>query len=418
MNMIGQELHLLVRDKSVIVWTFFAFLLASFATLSGWMEIKQQQSSIEQLLVLDQAEREEAQEKTVYDWGSHAYYSFHLTYDPPSDFAFASIGQRDTTPWKHRIRALALEGQIYETDVPNPDIALIGRFDFAFLVASLVPLLLITLLHGLRANERSAGRYELLVATSGYSNKLWMIRTGLRSGLVFLGVVLPLILVGAIAGTSPVVLALAVTSVFIYVLFWSAICYWIGSVNQTAPVVLACLTGNWLVISVIVPTASRIAIEGSISLPSQAELIMSQREAVNDAWDLSLEATMTPFIERHPEWTKQAGEFEGKGFDWRWYYAFQQVGDQSVEPLSIAYRKGRLQRDNLAGLVSLFSPPVLIQRHFQHLASTDQKQAIAYEESVRAFHKELRTYYYPSLFLDNTFNPLEIENQPAYIPLQ
>ena len=34
---------------------------------------------------------------------------------------------------KHRIRALALEGQIYERDTGNPVLALTGRFDFAFL---------------------------------------------------------------------------------------------------------------------------------------------------------------------------------------------------------------------------------------------------------------------------------------------
>lgn len=39
------------------------------------------------------------------------------------------MGQRDVQPWKHRIRLLALESQIYERDVGNPSIALVGRFD-------------------------------------------------------------------------------------------------------------------------------------------------------------------------------------------------------------------------------------------------------------------------------------------------
>lgn len=418
MNMIGDEFRLMLKDKAVIVWTVFAFLLASFAALSGWIEIKEQRHTIERLLALDEAERTETQKKTGNDWGSHAYYSFHLTYDPPSDFAFAAIGQRDTTPWKHRIRALALEGQIYETDVPNPDIALIGRFDFAFFIAFLVPLVLITLLHGLRANERAAGRYELLTATSGYPNKLWIIRTGLRSGLIFLGIAIPLIIGACISGTSPDVLILALLSMFVYVLFWSALCYWIGSLNKTAPVLLAGLTGIWLVLCVILPTASRIAIEESNPLPSQAELIMSQREAVNDAWDLPLEATMTPFVERHPEWANHAGEFEGKGFDWRWYYAFQQVGDQTVEPLSMAYRNGRSNRDNLASIISWVSPPALIQRYFENLAKTDQKQAIAYEKSVRDFHKELRTFYYPMLFSNQLTNEVNLPEYPNYKPTE
>ena len=48
------------------------------------------------------------------DWGGLAYASFHFVYNEPSAFAFAALGQREGEPWKHRIRALALEGQIYE----------------------------------------------------------------------------------------------------------------------------------------------------------------------------------------------------------------------------------------------------------------------------------------------------------------
>ena len=66
---------------------------------------------------------------------------------PPSALAFAARGVRDDLPWKHRIRMLALEGQIYETDAGNPELSRIGKLDFAFVAAFLLPLLLILLLH-------------------------------------------------------------------------------------------------------------------------------------------------------------------------------------------------------------------------------------------------------------------------------
>ena len=106
------------------------FLLSSVSIYFGIQEVERQHATIERLLHADAEERDTNLNK-VKSWGSAAYYSFHLSYDAPSNFAFAAMGQRDSQAWKHRIRMLALEGQIYERDVGNPVIALIGRFDFA-----------------------------------------------------------------------------------------------------------------------------------------------------------------------------------------------------------------------------------------------------------------------------------------------
>jgi ABC-2 type transport system permease protein len=143
--------------------------------------------------------------------------------------------------------------------------------------------------------------------------------------------------------------------------------------------------------------------------------MLVQREAVNDAWDLPKAATMEPFAERHPEWTKVVTPEEG--FDWGWYYAFQQVGDQTVEPLSQAYREGRAQRDHLAGWSSLVSPATALQRILERLAQTDTQAAADYEQRTRNFHAELRAYYYPRLFEGRDFDPDNIPDLLSDFPI-
>ena len=113
---------------------------------------------------------------------------------------------------------------------------------------------------------------------------------------------------------------------------------------------------------------------------------MLQRETVNDAWDLPRDATMTPFFEQHPEWSDY--QAVASSFEWQWYYAFQQVGDQRTETLPKAYRQGKLQRDRMAAWASILTPPALIERILQALAKTDLKASMAYEEKVRAYHAE------------------------------
>ena len=50
---------------------------------------------------------------------------------------------------------------------------------------------------------------------------------------------------------------------------------------------------------IVFPSISRPIIENLVSIPSGADIQMTQREAVNDAWDLPKEATMDAFVGRH-----------------------------------------------------------------------------------------------------------------------
>ena len=99
-----------------------------------------------------------------------------------------------------------------------------------------------------------------------------------------------------------------------------------------------------------------------------------------------------------------------------WYYAFQQVGDQKAESLSLAYREGRQRRDQLAGLLSVVSPSSTVQRYFELLAHTNAAAALEYETRVRNYHGQLRGFYYPKMFKDEPFK-LEVAKQhPAFDP--
>ena len=388
-----REFGFLSRDRSVLMWMAVVFCLSSVAVWSGMSEIRHQQSTIERLLAADQQDRL-AELSKQSDWGSAAYYSFHLTYLPPSDFAFAALGQRDVLPWKHRLRMLALEGQIYEHDAGNPELALVGRFDFAFFTAFVLPLILIFLLHDLKSTERVAGRFNLLNATVGSDTPLWWWRGAVVACCVLIACVLPLALGGMAGGTDLVTLFIAMAWVAVYVLFWSIVCVLFAGWERSGAVILSALVGVWIFFGTLLPTGSRMIIDQVVPMPSGADILMTQREAVNDAWDLPVNATMEPFVARHPEW--QGFVYTGEGFNWPWYYAFQQVGDQKTEQLALAYRQGRLERDALAGWVSLLAPPALLERQLQRLAFTDLRSAIVYEDEVRSFHGELRAFFYPA----------------------
>lgn len=412
---LARETGFLLRDRAALLWIALALLLSVAATGFGIAEVRDQRATIAVLLQEDAKDRADALAGQA-DWGGAAYAAFHLTYAPPSDLAFAALGQRDTAPWLHRVRMLALEGQIHEADTRNADFGLIGRFDFAFLAATVAPLLLILLLHDLRAGERVAGRHDLLVATSGKAARLWGPRAGVRFAALALALLVPFWAGAMIEGAALAKVLAASALVLGALVAWWLIIELVARRPASPAMLLAALVGLWLALALLVPAIARAGIEARHPVPDGAEILLLQREAVNDAWDLPKEATMEPFLARHPEW-RAWGKVD-KPFEWKWYFAFQQVGDQQAEPIVAAYREGRLARDGAAATAALFSPASLVERGFERLAGTDTRAMIAYEDAVRGYHAQLRAFYYPLMFRDPPFDPLAFERLPRYQPQQ
>ncbi|WP_053982029.1 DUF3526 domain-containing protein [Marinagarivorans algicola] len=408
---IRREIAFTARDHTVWFWMIIVTCLSVLSVAFGQAEIKHQHVQIQSLVQANEASNTLESSKWN-DWGSAAFYHYHMTYDAPSDFAFAALGQRDNQPWKHRIRMLALEGQIYERDVSNPSITIIGRFDFSFLAAFVFPLILIMLLYDLRASEIKAGRYHLLVSSVSHIASLWPLRTILRTTAVLLCLLVPMIFAGAINGTSLSTLLQASIMVLLFTLFWSVVCYIVSAWRQSSAIILTTLVGLWVVTAVVLPAGAKVAIDKAVPLPSGADILLHQRETVNDAWDIPKEITMNNFLQRHPKWANY--QPKPPSFDWPWYYAFQQVGDQATENLSTAYRNGRLQRDRIAGWVSLIAPSSLLERSLQSLANTGTAASIDYEDRVRIYHSKLREFYYPKLFRHEPYDKTHLNKVPRF----
>ena len=408
-----REMRFLAKDRGALFWIALAFILSVAAVSFGIAEVRDQRATIVELVEEDAADRANALEGQS-DWGGAAYYAFHLTYAPPSDFAFAALGQRDASPWKHRVRMLALEGQIHEADTQNADFGLVGRFDFAFLAASLAPLLLILLLYDLRASERSARRHDLLVATAGSALQLWVPRALVRVVALTVALLVPL-WVGSLVEGSSLDAVLAASAILVgAMLVWWLFVELVSRIDASSSVLLTSLVGLWLAFAIVIPAVSKAVIDARNPVPDGGEIMLLQREVVNGGWDLPKEATMEAFLADHPEWSEYA-RIE-LPFEWKWYYAFQQVGDEAVAELSQAYRNARLDRDRAARLVAFLSPVSLVERSLEGLADTDAGAMIAYEDQVRGFHAELRAFHYPLLFREEEFDREKLSELPTFQP--
>ena len=136
-----------------------------------------------------------------------------------------------------------------------------------------------------------------------------------------------------------------------------------------------------------------------------------QREAVNDAWDLPKEDILKPFAARFPQYQV---EEDLDPFDWRWYYAFQAMGDVATSDVSKGYRDAIRERDAIASMTALASPGLAIQRHLQHLARTDVSAQLAYDAAIRRYHSALQDFYFPMIFGQLDFDRKKLADYPQF----
>lgn len=406
-----REWGFLLRQKYVVVLLLCSFILSGFAIFSGLSEVSAQQQTIERLKVADQSDRANVQQKQS-DAGMLAYYSFHLTYSQPSNLAFAALGERDIFAWKHRINLLALEGQIYESDAQNAELAQAGKIDFVFVISALAPLVIILLFHDLFANERTSGRHDLLVTTAKSYFALWGARITVRFVAVIVCLMLPFFVGAVIAGASGLEMAYVSLLCIAYLGFWTALSVWWGKNATSAPRVASSLIGLWVLFAFIIPILGDLAINKSVHSPKGGDIVLTQREAVNDAWDLPKSATLQPFVKEFPKFAPYIDM--SSEFEWKWYYAFQQMGDLKAAALSKAYRDAAAKKYDLAGVVSWFSPPLLLQRSLTRAANTDSIAAYDYEQQIRDYHKQLREFYYPWLFYKGDPTKAALVNMPRF----
>ena len=122
--------------------------------------------------------------------------------------------------------------------------------------------------------------------------------------------------------------------------------------------------------------------------------------------------TLARFFQSHPQWQDTAPL--PAGFHWKWYYAFQQLGDEAVAAQVAAYRQSLLARQQATEALGLGLPSVGLQSVLHRIAGTDLLAQLAYQDAITAFHTQLREQLYPYLFQERRFEAEDFARLPRF----
>jgi ABC-2 type transport system permease protein len=411
MSDIAREAWLLGRNRAALAALLLLALCAAAAVALGLASVTRDRAAIDRMLARQPAETE-ALKAFVKDPGDAAYYGFQPTWDPPSDLAFAALGGRDIAPAMLRVRALALEGQIYENEAGNPELALPGRFDLAFVTVYLAPLVLIALLHDLWSGEREAGRLNALSALPQVRRRLWLPRIAVRVIGVLAALLIPFT-VGAMASGTSLPRGIGFAGLItLVVAFWTLVILAVARREALSAVNAATLAALWFALTLVLPAAANLTINAAVNVPDGAALARENREEVHAGWDRPKTTTMQRFLALYPDLVEH-GDVP-QTFSWKWYFAFQHLGDVHVAAESQAYQDSVARRAQLARTAGWLLPPAGLAQEMAALAGTDVAAQLAYQQRIRAYHARLRRYFYSLLFSNKPFGPQDLDMVPRF----
>jgi ABC-2 type transport system permease protein len=321
----------------------------------------------------------------------------HYAVLPPTPLAALTVGQSDLLPSVLPLSPANLPSLAGASEPENPHRLLIGRFDAAFAVVFLLPLVVIALTYALLAGERERGTLALLLAQpltlrSLFAAKLAprvLIVLGLLALLaaLFILVLSVLSVPGGVGTRLALWLAVALSYTALWFTLAAAVVTRRGS-SATHAVTLAAL---WLALGMLLPTGINLAVKTLAPMPSRIELILALR-AATDAAAAERSKLLGAFYEDHPE-LASAGSLTGD------FVTLQLVTSQRVEhdlaPILTSYQDQLAHQQSLLDKLQFLSPALLAESALADSAGTGLPRHHWFFTQAMAHHAELRAFFDP-----------------------
>jgi len=386
-------------------------LVTGFAGLYfGNTFIDKQKEAIEKAAVLQQKNTQNNVEHFGNDIGLFFFHNKFSMANVPQPWAAFANGQRDVNPYLISATMLALEGQIYDTEITNPVSLLFGNMDLSFVFIYLFPLVIIALVYNLIAEERESGIWPLLKSQTNQLSKLIWKKFMVRTVAIYLTSII-LLLASVLYLHLPTDQNLLAVTVFIwlYLAFWFAVSFFVISLSKSSSYNASVLVALWVLLCVVLPASLNLVLTQKYSVPEALQNVINQREGYHEKWDMPKEVTMKPFFEHYPQLQHYPFPAD-KTFSWFWYYGMQQMGDdQAVESRKAVAQKLKL-RQHFTSIAALFLPTIQTQLGINEVAGTDLNAHIAFQVAYRSFHEKTRLQFYPAIFLENGIETTKVSS--------
>lgn len=408
LSVAGHEVRRLLRDRALPTLLMLLLALAAYAAWNGRAWVEQRNAGIG---VIQLEEQHTHDRSRVFVGKAPSVLPRVQPVLPPAAMASVSIGQAEAYPYTADVVALGDRTQLFRNvwaDIGNPAARAAGRFDLAFVIVFLLPLVILAASYDLWSRERERGIAALVLSQPVAVGRLIAVKALARGGVVLLPA--GVILVGAAAWSGAESLAgLGLLSLVIlaYGGFWLAVAVLIGCFARRTTEAAIAAGGVWLLIVVMAPSLTLAAVNLAVPPPSQMQLATdvkarlaatARQQALHRRSASTAVRSSTPVI---PDHVREA-------------YADLLATDLDLAPLIESHERAQDARRRVLDNVRLLMPAVAVQDALDRIAGSDADRALAFQDQVHAFWQARRLLHKAYLDRDAPQTLAEYEALPRF----
>ena len=336
---------------------------------------------------------------------------------PPGPLAPLAVGQSDLLPYYFKVSLRSRDTIIGNDEIENPVHLLSGRFDLAFAIIYLFPLLILALSYNLISSEKEDGTLAMTLSQPVSLRTLAAGKIALR-GLFVISVATAISIAAALfsgvnlaaEGALPRFL-LWIVAVAAYGAFWFALAVAVNALGRGSSTNAVALAGMWLVFVLLVPALLNVAVKAVHPVPSRVEMIQAMREAGDDV-TRTRSKLLAKYLEDHPELvpaTKDsAQEFAVRSV------AIMEEMERRVQPVLARFETQLAQQQDLVDHYRFLSPAVLMQSALYDLAGTNVFRYKHFAQLTQEFHREWSDHFSPLVARSVKLTPASIDAMPKF----
>jgi ABC-2 type transport system permease protein len=337
---------------------------------------------------------------------------------PPAPLAATAVGQGDLFPSYAIVSTAAGDPFLRTPSIENPLHLLAGRFDVAFVVVFLLPLLLLAIGYGLLSQEREDGTLALLLTQPLSPRRLvtgkLLARFVLVVGVLAVATGLALLLGGAELGAPGALrdLGLWLAVVSTYAAFWLLLVAVVNGRGRSSAENAMTLATAWLVLTILLPSALNVTATMRYPVPSRAEMIGVEREAAEEAQQQGA-ALLAAFYQDHPELapaSADAGPVNFAAQSW----AVQEEVERVTAPVRAQYDQQAERQRALIRQFRFLSPALLAQEALQDIAGTGEVRYRTFREDVGALRGAFREFIGAKIVRNVPFTSADVVALPSF----
>jgi ABC-2 type transport system permease protein len=335
---------------------------------------------------------------------------------PPAPLASLSIGQSDLYPYYFQVSTASKQSFLNNYELENPENLLAGRFDLAFAVVYLIPLLILALSHNVLSAEKEQGTLTMVLSHPVSLRTLVLGKVALRA---FLVLVLALgfataafLLSGSGEGASPGAIALWMGVVASYCLFWFALSVLVNAFGKSSAANAMILAAVWLVLVVIVPAGVNLFVTTAHPIPSRVELVQAIREATNEA-NARAAQVMSRYFFDHPEMVPKGEAPDPNDYQAR-SFAIREEVERAMVPVLAKYDDRLVEQQAQVDRLRYLSPAIVTQEALNDIAGTGLGRYQHFLALVDRFHQEWRDFFVPRVFAKGTLTAADYDRFPKF----